>query len=368
VSRHESTQFFRCGAPLRLDGGSLLPEFILAFQTYGRMSSAKDNAVLICHALSGDAHVSGCHEEDGRTGWWEMLVGPGRAIDTDRYFVICSNVLGGCKGSSGPSSPHPVDGEPWALRFPVVTIWDIVRAQERLVRHLGISRLRAVVGGSMGGMQALAWARLFPENVNSVISMATAGRHTAQNIAWNDIGRRAIMGDPRWRAGYYYGFEPPSHGQAIARMIGHVTYLSEEVMEQKFARRLRERDFHAYGFGVEFEVESYLAYQARSFNQRFDPNSYLYITRALDYFDWAQWDGSYVAAFERCRCNFLILSYTSDWLYPSARNAELAESAQIAGRFVSYHDLTTHLGHDAFLVLEEPQTSLVSQFLSDIHS
>jgi len=358
------------GEGLELENSRQLLEFTLAYQTYGQLNERGDNAILLCHALSGDAHVAGIHAEDGRAGWWDTMVGPGKAFDTDRYFIICSNVLGGCKGSSGPSSRHPVDGQPYALRFPIVTIADMVRAQKRLVRSLGVEKLLAVSGGSMGGMQALAWARLYPDAVKGAIPIATAARHSAQSIAWNDIGRRAIMSDPNWNGGNYYGEGKPKPdvGLGIARMVGHVTYLSEPSMEEKFGREWQQGHGPNYTFDVEYAVESYLTYQAEKFNQRFDANSYLYITRALDYFDFARWDGSDEAAFSKTKSHFLFVAYSTDWLYPESQNRELFEAARAVGVPAEFLLVESQKGHDGFLIDTNEKAAGVTEFLDKLES
>lgn len=372
-TKPENTQFFHWasegkGEGFALENGKQLPEFTLAYQTYGTLNEKGDNAILLCHALSGDAHVAGIHAEDGRTGWWDSLVGPGKGFDTKRYFVICSNVLAGCMGSTGPASRHPVDGQPYALRFPMVTIADMVRAQKRLVRHLGVTKLLAVSGGSMGGMQALAWARLYPDAVAGAIPIATAARHSAQSIAWNEIGRRAIMGDPHWNGGNYYGEEQPKPevGLGLARMVGHVTYLSEPSMDEKFGRRWQEQDGPAYSFDVEYAVESYLGYQAEKFVQRFDANSYLYITRALDYFDFARWDGSDEDAFAKTKAKFLFIAYSSDWLYPESQNRELFEAARTASVPARFSVVESAKGHDGFLIDTAEQNHEIAEFLDEL--
>ncbi len=353
------------GNPLALDGGQTLASHTVAYQTWGQLNAERSNAVLIFHALSGDSHVAGIHE-DGRTGWWDLMAGPGRAFDTDRYFIICANVLGGCKGSTGPSSTNPATGRPYAMEFPVVTIHDMARAQRPLLDLLGIEKLRAVTGGSMGGMLALAFAQLYPEMTERAVVLASAAAQHAQAIAWNKIGRRAIMNDPLWRDGNYYDSPqgPPKHGLAVARMIGHVTYISEGAMDRKFGRALQATGKESFSFGVDYSVESYLAYQGSIFHQRFDANSYLYITRAIDYFDFsAQTGGDLTAAFARTRARFLFLSYDADWLYSPERNEAMAAAARAAGREAVHHKIHAPLGHDAFLVQQEPQTELIREFL-----
>ena len=351
--------------PLALDGGRTLAPYTLAYQTWGKLNADRSNAILIFHALSGDSHVAGEHE-DGRTGWWDLMVGPGCAFDTDRYFIICANVLGGCKGSTGPSSTNPATGRPYAMEFPVITIHDMVRAQRPLLDLLGIKKLYAVKGASMGGMLALAFTQLYPEMTDRAIVMAAAHANHAQAIAWNEIGRRAIMNDPLWREGNYYNSPqgPPKHGLAVARMIGHVTYISEDAMDRKFGRSLQAAERESFTFGVDYAVESYLAYQGNIFHQRFDANSYLYITRAIDYFDFsARTGGDLNAAFAQTRARFRFFSYDADWLYSPGRNEAMAVAARAAGRDAVHHKIHAPLGHDAFLVQKEPQTELIREFL-----
>lgn len=364
----QRTLFHTFTAPensLVLDGGQTLAPYTVAYQTWGHLNADRSNALLIFHALSGDSHVAGVHE-DGRIGWWDLMVGPGFAFDTDRYFVICANVLGGCKGSTGPGSTNPATGRPYAMEFPVVTIYDMARAQRPLLDLLNIEKIHAVTGGSMGGMLALAFAQLYPERVERAVVLATAHANHAQAIAWNKIGRRAIMGDPLWRDGNYYDSPqgPPRHGLAVARMIGHVTYISEGAMDRKFGRALQTAEKESFSFGVDYSVESYLAYQGSIFHQRFDANSYLYITRAIDYFDFsAKTNGNLTAAFAQTRARFLFLSYDADWLYSPERNEAMAAAARAAGRKAVHHKIHAPLGHDAFLVQQEPQTELIREFL-----
>jgi homoserine O-acetyltransferase len=349
--------------PLALDCGRALAAYTVAYQTWGTFNAARDNAILIFHALSGDAHVSGLHE-DGRSGWWDLMTGPGRAFDTDRYFVICANVLGGCKGSTGPSSPDPATGQPYGPDFPVITLDDMVRAQRPLLARLGIERLHAVAGGSMGGMLALACTRLYPDLAERAIVMASSWTNHAQAIAWNKIGRRAIMDDPLWRAGRYPANDPPRSGLALARMIGHVTYISEGAMDSKFGRKLQSGAEESFTFGIDYAIESYLSHQGTSFPQRFDANSYLYITRAIDYFDFAgKTGGDLTAAFTPTRARFRFFSYDADWLYTPARNEIMTQAALAAGRDAVHHRIVAPLGHDAFLVQEEPQSQLIRDFL-----
>lgn len=344
----------RWKAPLSLKSGATLEGFTLAYESYGRLNGRRDNAILIMHALSGDAHVAGRHRPtDRKPGWWDAMIGPGRAIDTDQHFVLCVNVLGGCRGSSGPSSTDPATGRPFGLCFPMVTIPDMVAAQLRLLDRLGIQRLRAVVGGSMGGMQALELAIHHPDRVQRTLLLATAARHSAQQIAWNHIGRQAIMRDPRWREGDYYGQDAPADGLALARMVGHVTYLSDARLTRRFDRDLQFREALSYRPSTEFAVESYLDYQGAAFVDRFDANSYLYITRALDYYDAADGFPSLTAACQSIQSDVVVISFDSDWLYPPEQSEQIVEALHTAGRSVSYYPLQSWLGHDAFLLEDE---------------
>jgi homoserine O-acetyltransferase len=356
---------------LPLDGGRTLAPYTLAYQTWGQLNPGRSNAILIFHALSGDSHVAGRHEDD-RTGWWDLMVGPGRAYDTDRYFIICANILGGCKGSTGPASPNPATGRPDAKQFPLVTLHDMVRAQRPLLDLLGIQKLHAVTGGSMGGMLALAFTQLYPEIAERAVVLASGHANHAQAIAWNKIGRRAIMNDPLWRDGDYYDSPdgPPRRGLAVARMIGHVTYISEGAMDLKFGRSLQAAQKESYSFGIDYSVESYLAHQGNIFHRRFDANSYLYITRAIDYFDFSAkasatqaTAGDLTAAFAQTSARFLFLSYDADWLYSPQRMETMALAARAAGRHAHHHMIHAPLGHDAFLVQRDPQTDLIRDFL-----
>ncbi len=341
-------------APLLLDGGAALSPVEVAWQSYGTLNDARDNAILICHALTGDQYVAGRHPVTGKPGWWERMVGPGKPIDTDRFYVICSNVIGSCMGSSGPASRDPASDTPWGMRFPVITIADMVRAQVALLDALGIARLHAVVGGSMGGMQALAWAAHHPERVGRALVIASAARHSAQNIAFHEVGRQAIMADPAWKGGDYYGARGggPAKGLAVARMAAHITYLSEEGLTAKFGRRLQNRDAKTFGFDADFQVESYLRHQGLAFTDRFDANSYLYITRAMDYFDLAEPHGGKLAtAFARSvATRFCLVSFTSDWLYPTSESRAIVHALNAAGAPTSFVELESGFGHDAFLL------------------
>jgi len=346
--------------PLRLDGGALLSPVELAYETYGTLNADRSNAVLICHALTGDQHVASRHPVTGKPGWWERMVGPGKPIDPARDFIICSNVLGSCMGSSGPATVNPATGTPWGMGFPVITIRDMVRAQGMLLDHLGIETLAAVVGGSMGGMQALSWPATFPDRVRAVVVIASTARHTAQNIAFHEVGRQAVMADPKWREGAYYAEgDPPAAGLAVARMAAHITYLSEAGLTAKFGRRLQARDAKSFGFDADFQIESYLRHQGISFVDRFDANSYLYITRAMDYFDLAEEHGGHLAnAFRATKARFCLVSFDTDWLYPTAESRAIVHALNAAGAPVSFVELSSPFGHDAFL-LEAPELNRV---------
>ena len=352
---------------MELECGQKLGPITLAYETYGTLSPQRDNAVLIVHALSGDAHVAGYHTpQDRKPGWWDLVIGPGKAFDTTKYFVLCSNILGGCKGSTGPSSIHPATGRPYGPAFPVVTISDMVRAQSVLMDHLGIRRLLTVVGGSMGGFQVLEWAVRYPDRVASAIPIATSARLSAQGIAFNEVGRQAIMADPNWLGGDYYGRAVPQAGLAIARMIGHITYLSDEQMHAKFGRRLQDRREFGYDFKTEFEVESYLKYQGDSFVRRFDANSYLYITKSMDYFDLPARYGSLVRALEHVKAEFLVLSISSDWLFPTYQSKEIVKALKANGVPTTFLELHSPYGHDAFLLPNEPLAATITGFLANV--
>ena len=347
-------------APLTLDGGGVLNAVEIAYETYGTLNADASNAILVCHALTGDQHLASDHPITGKPGWWTRMVGPGKPIDTDRYLVICSNVLGSCMGSSGPASINAETGAPWGMAFPVITIGDMVRAQSMLLDHLGIARLKAVVGGSMGGMQGLSWAANHPDRVERAVIIASAPRHSAQNIAFHEVGRQAIMADPNWRGGDYYASgDPPTAGLAVARMAAHITYLSEAGLTEKFGRRLQARESKTFGFDADFQVESYLRHQGLSFTGRFDANSYLYITRALDYFDLAEEHGGMLAhAFRGTRTRFCVISFDTDWLYPTAESRTIVHALHGAGAQASFVELKSPFGHDAFL-LESPELDRV---------
>jgi homoserine O-acetyltransferase/O-succinyltransferase len=360
------TEYFTFAQPpqeLVLESGRTLGPITLAYETYGKLNAAKNNAILILHAFSGDAHAAGVHEGENDPGWWDIMIGPGKAFDTKKYFVICSNCIGGCKGSTGPSSVNPATGKPYGLNFPVVTIKDMIHAQQALIDHLGIKKLLCVVGGSMGGMQALQWAVSFPARVELVIPIAATARLSAQAIAFNEVGRQAIQADPDWREGDYYGKTLPGRGLAVARMVGHITFLSDGAMHQKFGRRLQERAEYGYDFMTEFQVESYLRYKGDSFVKRFDANSYLYLTKAMDYFDLTQAAGSLRKAFADVRSRFLVISFSSDWLFPSYQSKEIVSALRPNNVEVIYSELKTDAGHDSFLLEKESQTRLIGNFL-----
>jgi homoserine O-acetyltransferase len=353
-------------APLKLDCGVDLAPCTVAYQTYGQLNEARTNAVLVCHALTGDQYVAEDHPVTGKKGWWEMMVGPARPIDTDRFFVICANVLGGCMGSSGPREIDPKTGKPYGLSFPVITIGDMVEAQLRVIRHLGIERLFAVIGGSMGAMQVLQWASRHPDKVFAAIPIAGAARHSAQNIAFHEVGRQAIMADPDWRGGDYLNQETnPTRGLAVARMAAHITYLSESALHRKFGRNLQDRQALSYGFEADFQVESYLRHQGITFVDRFDANSYLYITRAMDYFDLAAEHGGVLAnAFRGTTCRFCLISFTSDWLFPTSESRSIVHALNAVAADVSFVEIKSDKGHDAFLLDEPEFHAVLSGFIA----
>ena len=348
---------------IALEGGATLSPVEVAYETYGRLNTDRSNAILIAHAFTGDAHAAGVSHETGKPGWWDNMIGPGKAFDTDRYFVICSNVLGGCQGTTGPGSVNPATGRPYALSFPVITIRDMVRLQKMLIDSLGIDKLLCVSGGSMGGMQALEWAVSYPEAVRCTIPIATTWRHSAQQIAFNEVGRQAIMADPDWSEGDYYDKKPPARGLSVARMVGHITYMSDESMREKFGRKLRQKEKLGFDFSVDFEVESYLRYRGNQFVGRFDANSYLYITKAEDYFDLTNGTGKLNDAFRTVDTRFLVISFTSDWLYPSYQSQEIVRVLRRINGDVAYCDLQSNYGHDAFLVDIAEQSEIVRGFL-----
>ncbi len=361
------TKYFHFADPpniLQLELGEKIGPVTLAYETYGILNKEKTNAVLIPHALSGDAHVAGTHADEKSPGWWDTMVGPGKGIDTNKYFVICSNVLGGCKGSTGPSSPNPQTGKPYGLEFPLVTIGDMVNSQKHLVDFLGIEKLLSVVGGSMGGMQVLQWMIAYPDRIRSAIPIATALKHTPQQIAFNAVGRQAVMADPNWRNGNYYGSAMPAKGLAVARMIGHITYMSDSSMKEKFGRRTRPEKGGSK-FSDEFEVEGYLHYRGDNFVKRFDANSYLYITKAIDYFNILN-GHNLENVFRGLKAKVLVLAFKSDWLYPSQQSQEIAKACKLAGVDASYCEVNSTYGHDSFLLETEEQSGLISNFLRTV--
>ena len=364
-----ATKKFTLEHPLALLSGRVLDGVEVVYETYGTLAPDRSNAVLICHALSGDAHVAGWKPDDdpatARPGWWDQMVGPGKAIDTDTLFVICSNVLGGCSGTTGPASTDPDTGRPYGLRFPMITIEDMVDVQATLLDHLGVDRLTSVVGGSMGGMQALAWAKKYPDRVATVIADATTWRLGAQAIAFNEVGRRAILEDPDFAGGDYYGAaRQPDSGLGIARMVGHITYLSDASMHEKFGRNLQRSGKYAYDFVSEFQVESYLAHQGARFVERFDANTYLYMAKAMDYFDLQGDDTSLADALSDVTARFLVLSFSSDWLFATARSRELVSALRAIGIEVTFAEIPSDYGHDAFLLEPEAQHRMIAPFLA----
>ena len=385
-----SPQFVDLPEPLTLECGKTLFPIRIAYEAYGKLSAAKDNVILICHALSGDAHAAGWTTETGihsaldgfkaddgnvakkGLGWWDKLIGPGKAFDTDRYFVVCSNILGSCRGTTGPASTNPRTGRPYGLEFPVVTVADMVRAQRQFLQLLGIDQLLSIAGGSLGGMQGLEWTLSYPDNVRSCIMTASTAAIQTQGLAWNAIARNAIMADPAWQGGAYYGTgQVPAGGMGVARMVGHVTYLSDESIRSKFGRDLQQRDDLSYTVtDADFAVESYLRHQAEGFVKRFDPNSYLYISRALTYFDAARshGDGSLERAMRKALAKFLLISFTSDWLYPPRDSQRLAEALRANGRNAAYHNIDVPYGHDSFLLETDDQTPLIADFLARVYS
>jgi len=362
------TKYFTFANPpdhLLLSNGEKLCPVTIAYETYGILNSKKNNAILLNHALSGSAHAAGYYSENDRNpGWWDTYVGPGKAFDTNIYYVICSNVISGCSGSTGPSSVNPATGKPYGLDFPMITIADMVNAQYRLVKHLGIDKLLAVSGGSMGGMQALQWTISYPGMVNSCIAIATAASLSAQGIAFNEVGRQAILNDPAWNNGNYYEGEVPRAGLSLARMIGHITYLSEKNMHEKFGRNFQDSGAKVKSLSSEYMVESYLRHQGIKFVERFDANSYIYITRAIDHFDlYEDYGGSLTSAFEDVEANYLVISFTTDWLYPSVNSREIVRALRVNGKNVNYTDIVTDNGHDSFLLPSDVIEKNISNFL-----
>ncbi len=358
------TQYFNLDGELNLESGEKLNDIKIAYETYGKLNKEKNNAILICHALSGDAHVAGWHEGDTKPGWWDIIIGPGRCLDTRKYFIISSNVLGGCKGSTGPSSINPKTEKQYGLDFPIITIKDMVKAQKKLIEHLKIKQLLAVIGGSMGGMQVLEWCNSYPKMVRKAIPIATAAHSSPQQIAFNEVGRRAIISDPNWKKGNYYNEEIPKEGLSLARMIAHITYLSYESMYEKFGRRLQDKEEYSFDFNLDFEVESYLHYQGESFVKRFDANSYLYISKAIDYFDLTS-NGSLIEGLKNIKSKILVISVDSDWLYPPSQSEEIVMALTANGVEVSYAEIKSPYGHDAFLLEAGQLNYILGDFLTD---
>jgi homoserine O-acetyltransferase len=359
------TKYFTFAAPpdeLVLESGEKLGPITLAYETYGTLNNSKSNAVLVLHALTGDAHAAGYHKGDKDPGWWDNMIGPGKAFDTDKYLVICSNVIGGCKGSTGPASINPKTGKPYGLDFPLITIKDMVNAQAHLVRQLGISKLLCAAGGSMGGMQVLQWAVTHPEMVQSVIPIATTAKHSPQQIAFNEVGRQAIMADPDWQNGFYYDKSAPSRGLAVARMVGHITYMSDTSMAEKFGRRIKE-ERPDKKFSPDFEVEGYLQYRGDNFVKRFDANSYLYITKAIDRFDLTNGSGLEKVFKAAADVRFLVMAFKSDWLYPIYQSKDIVRACKQAQIDVSYYEINSTYGHDAFLLEVEEEEHFIKNFL-----
>jgi len=361
------TKYFSFDEKINLENGLDFGPITVAYETYGELNEDKSNAILVLHALSGDAHAAGYHsEQDKKPGWWDDMIGPDKAFDTNKYFIISSNFLGGCKGTTGPSSVNPETGKPYGISFPVITIEDMVKVQKKLVDFFGIKKLLSVAGGSMGGMQALEWSIQYPEMVQSCVVIASASRLSAQNIAFNEVGRNAIISDPNWNNGNYYDGENPATGLAIARMIGHITYLSEESMHQKFGRRLQDKLKPDFNFDVNFQVESYLRHQGQSFVDRFDANSYLFITKAMDYFDLHQKYGSLAHAFKGSKSKFLFITFSTDWLFPPEELKNTARTLMSLEKEVTYCNIDSPYGHDSFLLEVEDQTKIVKNFLKGV--
>ena len=352
---------------LILESGERLGPITLAYETYGNLNASKSNAILVCHALSGDAHASSLGNPDVSKGWWDSMIGHGKAIDTDRYFVICSNVIGGCKGSTGPSSFNPKTGKPFGSNFPIVAIGDMVNAQRYLVDSFEIEKLLCVIGGSMGGMQALQWMIAYPNRVRSIIPIATTMKHSPQQIALDEVGRQSIIGDPNWRGGDYYGHSPPVKGLAVARMVGHITYMSDVSMNEKFGRKTRSPAKESSKFEPVFEVEKYLEYRGDDFVKRFDANSYLYITKAMDYFDILD-SKSLSEVFRGLKAKVMVIAFKSDWLYPSYQSKEIARACKLSGLEATYCEVSSTYGHDAFLLKVDEETHLIKHFLNSVQN
>ncbi len=354
---------FEFEGSLQLESGKSLGPITIAYETWGTLNHDRSNAVLIAHAFSGDSHAAGFYEGETVPGWWDDLIGPEKAFDTDKYFIICPNVIGGCRGSTGPASINPATGKPYATAFPIVTIGDMVLAQKKLIDHLGIKKLLSVAGGSMGGMLALEWAAQYPDSVASVIPIAAALKHSPQQIAFDEVGRQAVMADPNWNGGNYYGGSAPEKGLAVARMIGHITYMSKSSMEEKFSRRLKNDDL-SFSFNADFEVERYLRYRGENFVGRFDANSYLYITKAMDYFDLS--GEKFFGRNKTINTKFLVIAFTSDWLYPVEQSKEIVKLMKSRHVDVSFCEIQSEYGHDSFLVETDEESHLIKHFLKGL--
>lgn len=362
------TKYFSFDEKINLENGLEFGPITVAYETYGELNENKDNAILLLHALSGDAHAAGYHSEnDKKPGWWNEMTGPGKAFDTNKFFIISSNFLGGCKGTTGPSSINQETGKPYGITFPVITIEDMVKVQKKLIDEFGIKKLLSVAGGSMGGMQALEWVIQYPEMVESAVVIASACKLSAQNIAFNEAGRTAIISDPDWKNGNYYDGDSPARGLSLARMIGHITYLSEESMHKKFGRKLQDKTELDFSFDVNFRVESYLRYQGQSFVDRFDANSYLYISKAMDYFDISQKHGSLAHAFQACRSKFLFITFSTDWLFPPEELKDTARTLMSLEKEVTYCNIDAPHGHDSFLLETKSQTKIITNFLKGVY-
>lgn len=373
VGQVEKQYYTYAAAPdeITLESGARLGPVTIAYETYGSLNSKKDNTILLAHAFSGDSHAAGFYKTDTEAqspGWWEFMIGPGKGIDTNKYFVICANILGSCMGSTGPRSTNPKTGMPYGLDFPMMTIGDMVTSQKALLDHLGITELHSVIGGSVGGMQILEWCTRYPKMVKSAVPIATTMRHSALAIAFNEIARQSIMADPNWNKGNYYGSKCPDMGLAVARMVGHVTYLSDEAMRRKFGRRLQDKDTFSFGFDADFQVESYLRHQGSKFVARFDANSLLYITKAADYFDIVDIMGKSGPLVDpsHAKIKYLIISYSSDWLYPTYQAKELVQALKRSGQDVSFCEIEADCGHDAFLIKDDRLTNLIGGFLNGV--
>jgi homoserine O-acetyltransferase/O-succinyltransferase len=357
------TQYFTFDGPLKLGNGQKLGPVTIAYETWGKLNEDKSNAILIEHAFSGDSHAAGTYEGETTPGWWDDLIGPGKAFDTDIYFVICPNIIGGCRGSTGPASIDPSTGKPYGIKFPMITIADMVEAQRYLIDHLGIDKLLCVAGGSMGGMQALQWPASYPDRVKSAIPIATALKHSPQQIAFDEVGRQAVLADPNWNGGDYYGKTSPEKGLAVARMVGHITYMSNASMEDKFSRRLKSEGL-TFTFNADFEVEGYLRNRGENFVKRFDANSYMYITKAMDYFDIS--GENYFKSGKKITTKFLVISFNSDWLYPTEQSKDIVRLFKSRHIEASFCEIMAEYGHDSFLVETDEEAHLIKHFLKRI--